>query len=504
MEMGWPSMAASASMPPTPQPRMPRPFSIVVWLSVPTQVSGYAWSPPRRRHHHARQVLDVHLVHDAGAGRDDAEAGEGVLAPAQELEALAVALELQLNVAGEGVRGAEEVGDHRVVDDQLGGDERVDLRRVAAERPHRLAHRGQVDDRGDAGQVLQDHPGRGELDLGVGLRLCGSQPARASMCSAVMLSAVLVAEQVLEQHLQAVREVLAAGDRVQAVDLVRAAARLKRRAAAEAVRSHRRLSLLAQSHALFVTIYWLMSYRPAWACAVPRSQAASAPVRSARSEGWRRFAGMYPTVSRYQGTSSVSRHQATSPGIAVLFWGPPQSHGLQARRNRRFRLGESARVAPGRTRLRTLRADPVRATLSGPSADDRRALHFVTERFFHALRSQDAARAPDLGRAARHLGRRRRGPAVRVDMELGPLLPAHRGSARPELRGLDDAVGHGRADLADQGRLPGHRHALPAPGGARQHGRHRGPHLRRPAASSGSARRGTRWSAPPTAYRCRR
>ena len=42
MEIGWPSMAASASMPPTPQPRMPRPFCMVVWESVPTQVSGYA------------------------------------------------------------------------------------------------------------------------------------------------------------------------------------------------------------------------------------------------------------------------------------------------------------------------------------------------------------------------------------------------------------------------------------------------------------------------------
>ena len=40
MEIGWPSMAASASMPPTPQPRMPRPFCMVVWESVPTQVSG--------------------------------------------------------------------------------------------------------------------------------------------------------------------------------------------------------------------------------------------------------------------------------------------------------------------------------------------------------------------------------------------------------------------------------------------------------------------------------
>ena len=40
METGWPSMAASASMPPTPQPRTPRPLTIVVWLSVPTSVSG--------------------------------------------------------------------------------------------------------------------------------------------------------------------------------------------------------------------------------------------------------------------------------------------------------------------------------------------------------------------------------------------------------------------------------------------------------------------------------
>ena len=37
---GWPSIDASASMPPTPQPSTARPFTIVVWLSVPTSVSG--------------------------------------------------------------------------------------------------------------------------------------------------------------------------------------------------------------------------------------------------------------------------------------------------------------------------------------------------------------------------------------------------------------------------------------------------------------------------------
>jgi hypothetical protein len=38
--IGWPSIAASASMPPTPQPSTPRPLIIGVCESVPTTVSG--------------------------------------------------------------------------------------------------------------------------------------------------------------------------------------------------------------------------------------------------------------------------------------------------------------------------------------------------------------------------------------------------------------------------------------------------------------------------------
>jgi hypothetical protein len=44
--MGWPSMTASASMPPTPQPRTPRPLTMVVWESVPTRLSGKATRCP--------------------------------------------------------------------------------------------------------------------------------------------------------------------------------------------------------------------------------------------------------------------------------------------------------------------------------------------------------------------------------------------------------------------------------------------------------------------------
>ena len=42
IEMGQPSMAPSASMPPTPQPTTPMALTIVVCESVPTSVSGYS------------------------------------------------------------------------------------------------------------------------------------------------------------------------------------------------------------------------------------------------------------------------------------------------------------------------------------------------------------------------------------------------------------------------------------------------------------------------------
>ena len=42
IDTGWPSIAASASMPPTPQPSTPSPLIIVVCESVPTSESQYA------------------------------------------------------------------------------------------------------------------------------------------------------------------------------------------------------------------------------------------------------------------------------------------------------------------------------------------------------------------------------------------------------------------------------------------------------------------------------
>ena len=46
IDTGWPSKAASASIPPTPQPSTPKPLTMVVCESVPTTVSGYARKTP--------------------------------------------------------------------------------------------------------------------------------------------------------------------------------------------------------------------------------------------------------------------------------------------------------------------------------------------------------------------------------------------------------------------------------------------------------------------------
>ena len=150
--------------------------------------------------HGLGQELQVDLVADAGAGRHDGEVREGELAPLQELVALAIALVLQLDVPGQGMRAAELVDDDRVVDDEVDRHERVDLARVAAEVLHGVAHGGEVDDGGNASKILHQDTGWAignllfrfapvvepvghRFDVGLGDR-----------------AAVLVAQQVFEKH----------------------------------------------------------------------------------------------------------------------------------------------------------------------------------------------------------------------------------------------------------------------------------------------------------------
>ena len=188
------------------------------------------------REHDAREVLEVHLVADARVRRDHLEVVERALPPAQERVALVVALELELGVVLEGELLGEVVDLDRVVDDQLRRRERVDLRRVTAQLVDRVAHRREVHDRRDAGEVLhQDARGReGDL-LG---RLVGGDPLRDRLdVVARDVLAVLRAQEVLEQDLQRVRkprDVMVGLERVQPEDLVVA----ELRPGAEAVLAH--------------------------------------------------------------------------------------------------------------------------------------------------------------------------------------------------------------------------------------------------------------------------
>ena len=144
-------------------------------------------------------------MHDAGRRRHDAEVVERLLAPLQELVALAVALELALGVIEEGECRTELIHLHGVVDDQVHRDQRVDALGIAAQPCHGRTHRRQIHHAGHAGEVLHHDPCGLERQLD-GDRI-GRIPVRQP--NHVLLGhgkAVDLAQQSLQQHLDRERQ----------------------------------------------------------------------------------------------------------------------------------------------------------------------------------------------------------------------------------------------------------------------------------------------------------
>ena len=172
------------------------------------------------RHDYPRQCLDVDLVNDPRSWRNDFELLECSLSPPQELVTLAVPLVLQFDVACFRIRQSEKVGDDGVVDHELCGSQRLDLRWVAAEIPHGFAHCCKIHDHRYAGEVLHDHPCWGELDLGgrFSVRLPlpeGSDRLRRDVGS------ILGSEKILQKNLVTERQSVGAGHRTDSENLVR-------------------------------------------------------------------------------------------------------------------------------------------------------------------------------------------------------------------------------------------------------------------------------------------
>ncbi len=178
-----------------------------MWESVPTSVSGYASDRSARRllEDHAREVLEIDLVDDAGVGRHDAEILKRLLAPAQERVALAVAAELERGVEIGGIALGVVIDLDGVIDHELHRLQRIDLLRIAAEPDDAVAHGREIDDRRHAGEVLQQHPRGRERNLLLGARRDVPAGQRLDVLG-VDEPSVLAAQQVLEQDLQRIRQ----------------------------------------------------------------------------------------------------------------------------------------------------------------------------------------------------------------------------------------------------------------------------------------------------------
>jgi hypothetical protein len=109
---------------------------------------------------------NIFLVGLVGSGKTTvgrqlaAELGKTFHDTDQEIErrtGVRIALIFEIDILLERAGAAKLIDHHRVIDDEVAGDERIDLLRVAAGLRHRIAHRGEIDDAGDAGEILHQY-----------------------------------------------------------------------------------------------------------------------------------------------------------------------------------------------------------------------------------------------------------------------------------------------------------------------------------------------------------
>src|SRR5262249_14268093 len=118
------------------------------------------------------EVFQINLVDNANARRDQAKGLERLLAPLEELIALAVALELHLQVQLQRLGGTEKIDLDGVINHQIDRHQGLNDFRVATYLLDRAPHRRQIDDQRHTGKILKHDPRDHEWDLGVSRRFC--------------------------------------------------------------------------------------------------------------------------------------------------------------------------------------------------------------------------------------------------------------------------------------------------------------------------------------------
>ena len=95
----------------------------------------------RRAEDDAREILDIDLMHDTRARRNDSQTGERRLAPLEKRVPFAIALELKIRVLSQRVVRSKVIGLHRMIDHQLDRLQRIDCLGIAAHLRHCVPHR---------------------------------------------------------------------------------------------------------------------------------------------------------------------------------------------------------------------------------------------------------------------------------------------------------------------------------------------------------------------------
>ena len=125
-----------------------------------------------------------------------------------------------------------------MVDDEFDGLKRVDESGIAAEFAHGVAHGGEIDNAGDAGEILEQDAagGKGDFFVGLGVFIPGSEGADFLLSH---VAAVFGAEKILQQDAQRERQVFGRDallvEGVEAVDFVLFVADFESGAGVEAV-----------------------------------------------------------------------------------------------------------------------------------------------------------------------------------------------------------------------------------------------------------------------------
>ena len=96
---------------------------------------------------------------DTRAWRHNLKVVEGLGAPLEELEALAVTLELELFVLLGGAGNTSGINLDGVIDDEVDGAERVDLGGITAETLHGITHSGKIHNSGHTTKDLKTRSG---------------------------------------------------------------------------------------------------------------------------------------------------------------------------------------------------------------------------------------------------------------------------------------------------------------------------------------------------------